>query len=430
MKQPPTGPSAEQQTQLLSTTGSMDDELAGYLSNALKWIIGEAEGQSSNVKGVKPCKKEGGKLRQVTILPCHIKYLAPRDGAAYLRDSRVHNKSISKGASVNDWLDFLTGTMGIKPTHPNTQLIVPQVDDSGSDFSDDDSGDSKPWHVKWHQNNPLPKNTPSYKLQEREVFLKVKQKKFDQRKQDHCITDVDGIPPSLPSAVIGGQLEHDNGFWGMLGPGFLYLCKYNIVLASSEAASTDEWKDIKKQFESLEPPEFIPLLADCLMSNPRNANHSAGLIYHAPHASWQPQYTIRDQDGYILSECMDWEGSEWDMSEDDIEGYRWILCMQNTILTWINSGMFYWIHMVYPPLLTPIRVGGIPMHRISNIFEYYDIPASDHTVNDWFHIGEHYVYKWLLEHPPPDDAEDAVPVPDSPPEPQPVTIDKDVEMGG
>ncbi len=158
--------------------------------------------------------------------------------------------------------------------------------------------------------------------------------------------------------MIAGNLEHDNRFWGMLGPGLLYVRKYNMVLANSEAVGAaraleggrgihplsalelrpnprgfpmnireitmmvrdirnqqprwrhllylladfhriasnvrleyrdltmqtavvrldDEWADIRGQFDSMDPPDFIPLPQSCLTSNSRNANHGAGLV--------------------------------------------------------------------------------------------------------------------------------------------------------
>lgn len=180
-----------------------------------------------------------------------MEYLAPRDGAAYLRDSRVHNGTITKGSSVEDWVTFLTGTMGMRPIHlDEPRSSTPTEGSSDSDYSsEDDEDDSESWSIKWHKANPLPKNTPSYKLREREIFLKAKQAKFDNRKRDRRLNEYNmaivwwesqpgRAPLSLPSVTITGQPERDNGFWGMLGPGFLYLRKYSIILANTEAAST------------------------------------------------------------------------------------------------------------------------------------------------------------------------------------------------
>lgn len=110
-----------------------------------------------------------------------MEYLAPRDGAAYLQDSRVHNDTITEGSSEEDWIAFLMGTMGSRPIHPDEPHSSTHAeDDSDSDYSDDEEGDeSKSWSVKWHKANPLPKNTPNYKRREREIFLKAEQAKFN-----------------------------------------------------------------------------------------------------------------------------------------------------------------------------------------------------------------------------------------------------------
>lgn len=52
------------------------------------------------------------------------------------------------------------------------------------------------------------------------------------------------------------------------------------------------------------------------------------------------------------------------------------------------------------------------------------------TLYDWFHVGEHYVYEWLAERPPPDDIGDALPVSEAPNTPRlSLSIDEDVDMG-
>ncbi|KAK0223801.1 hypothetical protein IW262DRAFT_1458862 [Armillaria fumosa] len=151
MRQPPTGPSSEWTAQQSPWDSHVDDELAGYLSDAPKWIIIETEGQPIKSKATKHRKKEGLKSKQIMILPCRIEYLAPRDGAAYLQDSRVHNHTITKGSLAEEWLEFLAGTMGIKPIHPDEpQPLVSNVNDSDSKSNDDNDEDSESWHVKWH----------------------------------------------------------------------------------------------------------------------------------------------------------------------------------------------------------------------------------------------------------------------------------------
>ncbi|PBK65441.1 hypothetical protein ARMSODRAFT_1022250 [Armillaria solidipes] len=257
--------------------------------------------------------------------------------------------------------------MGAPPVHPDEPRQPPSSHDS-SDESDSDEED-EPRHIKWDQDNPLPKNAPAYKHKEREIFLKAEQQKFDTSMQNRALDNYNNalacwesqpgrLPPSLPSVMVAGNLERDNGFWGMLGPGLLYVCKYNVVLAHSEAVGAahaleggkaihppsslelqpnprgfpmnireitrmvrdictrqprwwnllylladfhriasnvrleycdltmqtavirldDEWADIRAQFDSMDPPDFIPLPQSCLTSNPHNANHSTGLV--------------------------------------------------------------------------------------------------------------------------------------------------------
>ncbi|PBK81852.1 hypothetical protein ARMGADRAFT_1039052 [Armillaria gallica] len=50
--------------------------------------------------------------------------------------------------------------------------------------------------------------------------------------------------------------------------------------------------------------------------------------------------------------------------------------------------------------------------------------SSTRTLYDWFHVGEHYIYEWLAERPPPSDLSHL-----SPPRSPPISsIDEDVEM--
>ncbi|KAK0479001.1 hypothetical protein EDD18DRAFT_1113975 [Armillaria luteobubalina] len=288
----PIGPSTNHLPHMPSSKDRTDDELAGYLSDM------------SSVKNTKPQKKDTGKTKQLTILPQRIEYLAPRDGTVYLHDSRVHNTTITEGSSVNDWLAFLA------------DRLQSRSGGSASDSSDEESGsDSEPWHPG-------------------------------------------RLPPSLLSAIVSGHTEHDNGFWGMLGPGFLYIHKYNIVLTNTKAVNAiwafdsgrglcpplgmsqwpnpqgfpmtiremhdmvcdikghqsqwrtnlyllgeffwisstvrleyrdmamqatvmrfnNAWSNIREQFESLDPPEFVLMPTACVTSNPRSTNHSTGLV--------------------------------------------------------------------------------------------------------------------------------------------------------
>lgn len=144
----------------------MDDDLAldGYLSDSSKRVLADAERRASQSNSTKPLKKELGKVKQLTMLPRCIEYLAPRDGAAYLRDSRVHDPIITEGSTQAEWLAFLSGTMGRKPVHPNEPIPDTSSDGNSDDgSSDDNEDDAEPWHIKWHRINPLPKNSPNYK---------------------------------------------------------------------------------------------------------------------------------------------------------------------------------------------------------------------------------------------------------------------------
>lgn len=43
------------------------------------------------------------------------------------------------------------------------------------------------------------------------------------------------MPPGLLTTETMGRAERHNGFWGMIGPGFIYIAKYNLVLVNAEA---------------------------------------------------------------------------------------------------------------------------------------------------------------------------------------------------
>ncbi len=344
-----------------------DSAIDGYLSESSRRTIGDAERRSSQARIRKTRKKEGSHSRQLTILPRRIEYLTQRGGTSYSRDSRVHPSLGIEESSPDDWFAFLTGTMGTPPIHPDTpRNTVPSnnlADDSDSDEDDE------PRHIKWNRDNPVPKNAPAYKHKEREIFLKVEQAKFDTSTRNRALDNYNAaiarwesqpgrLPPSLPSVMIAGSLERDNGFWGMLGPGLLYVRKYNMVLANSEAVGAaraleggrgfrppsaleqrpnprgfpmniremtrmvrdirnrqprwrntlhllaefhriasnvrleyrdlsmqtavvrldDEWADVRAQFDTMDPPDFVPLPQSCITSNTRNANHGTGLI--------------------------------------------------------------------------------------------------------------------------------------------------------
>ncbi|KAK0214971.1 hypothetical protein IW262DRAFT_1300215 [Armillaria fumosa] len=435
------------------------------------------------------------------------------DGAAYLRDSRVHNGTIHKGSSVDEWISFLTGSMGIKPTHPDEpQPASTDTGESGSECSDEDEDDDdEPWHVKWHRANLLPKNTPDYKQHEHSIFLKVEQEKFDRQRNDCRIHEYNTAlaqweaqpgrrPPSLPSAVIGGNPERDNGFWGMIGPRFIYLHKYNIILANTEVANTvfpmsiqemhgmvidirnhqphwqndlyllgkfyrislsvqlkywdlsmqtaitrfnAEWEDIHRQFESLDPPKFIPL----------PATYYSIWIVEMNVAC--PQALVEISSSTNVLEHMEWDGSRWDMDEDDVIHHMAHNGLTQPMvdsaypygLTFIDCGLstdsahaeFYVEidqrqHVLLntygmPPTIDThqgwwyLDVQDLERIRVLCHIQSYESTdkrtsnsgmTSTRPIYDWFHVGEHYVYEWLAERPPPSDAYHTKPMTGSP----------------
>ncbi|KAK0494363.1 hypothetical protein EDD18DRAFT_1107383 [Armillaria luteobubalina] len=308
-------------------------------------------------------------MKQLTILPHRIEYLPPRDGAAYLCDSRVHNKTITKGLTVDDWMAFLTGTMGVKPIHPDdAQTLMTGNDESGSESSDDESeSDSEPWHLKWHQENPLPKNTLKYKLREHKIFLKYNIILINSEAVNavRAFDNGRGLCPPMGMS----QRLNPQGFpmtiWELKGmirdirnqqphwKSCLYLLWEFFRISSSVHLEycdlttvmrlNNDWVDIRDQFDSLEPPEFMSMPAACLTSNPRNTNHGVGL------------YTVRDRNGHLfpsivvrpqwyslciteintahpdalieianlsnILERMDWDGASRDLDEDDMIRY-------------------------------------------------------------------------------------------------------------
>ncbi len=54
--------------------------------------------------------------------------------------------------------------------------------------------------------------------------------------------------------------------------------------------------------------------------------------------------------------------------------------------------------------------------------------SQAHTIYDWFHVGEHYIYEWLAEQPPPSNDEGPASRASSPPLPPKLSQDKDVDM--
>lgn len=52
-------------------------------------------------------------------------------------------------------------------------------------------------------------------------------------------------------------------------------CDYTMQSAVTRLKG--KWSNMQAQFESLDPPDFIPMPSNCLVSNPRSANHGVGL---------------------------------------------------------------------------------------------------------------------------------------------------------
>ncbi|KAK0232793.1 hypothetical protein IW262DRAFT_1451368 [Armillaria fumosa] len=337
----------------------------------------------------------------------------------------------------------------------------------------------------------------------------MEQKKYDQQQADRHKQDYNSaiarwesqpgrIPPSLPSAIIGRQPERDNSFWGMVGPGFLYLCKHNVVLANIEAANAvhafdnsqglrpllgmgqrhnpwgfpmnihemhsmvhdirnrhahwrndlyllvefyrislsvrleyqdltmqmavmrfqGEWVDVGEQFESLKPLEFIPLPATCLTSNPCSTNHGAGLgaIVHPPVLVWTPR-----------SKGLATDSTHADFYSEVDQQWHVLLDTYGVPPT-IDAHQGWW----YPDThdLECIQV----LHHVQD-YESTDRhnhttgTTSIHPIYNWFHVGEHYVYEWLSERPPPNEGNGLTEVSSSSATPRLViTLDEDMEM--
>ncbi|PBK92974.1 hypothetical protein ARMGADRAFT_1030434 [Armillaria gallica] len=648
-KPPSAGPSRHMERPRVISAARIDDEntLDEYLSDSSKRKLRENEKKFSHARPVKPRRKDQPKEKLLTVLPRLLEFLKLRIRTTYSRDSRVHNSTITEGTSTEDWISFLTGNMGPKPIHPDELPPKPTHSSGDPDDSDDDDSDEEgpePWHIKWDRQNPLSEDAPKYKI-ERQNFLKIEQKKFDQHLANRAINKYNNalarwegqsgrLPDALPSTEATGQTECHNGFWRMIGPGFLYIPKYNMVLVNAEALSAtrvldsgqayrppggnnqhpnprgfpmnvrelkemvsevqgrhprwrsdlyllaefyrisssvrleyrdytmqtaitwfdNDWMNIRAQFDTLDPPDFIPMPIGCAMSNLRTNNHGAGLVcpvnrtidkwcrYIAHHMhpggcstpsgtgmDTSYQVSIPHTWGYLLSaflspendhrgvrssyarlfagivarphwyslrieeinstpnepniviapssnvlEHMEWDAHGRDMTEDDvirhlagngvtqemvdsaypygvtfidcgistesvhadfysdIDSQRHVLLEAYSVPPTIDAHRGWW----YPDssdlerIRLPERRSAIGDVKKSECIESAGT-SNSRTVFDWFHVGEHYIYEWLSERPPPVNDEALgthVPRSPSPQSPPKSSQDEDVDM--
>ncbi|PBK60270.1 hypothetical protein ARMSODRAFT_982387 [Armillaria solidipes] len=385
--------------------------------------------------------------------------------------------------------------MGRRPIHPDNLANHPAStkEPYGSDEDDsDDEDDDELWHVKWDHLNPLPKNTPAYKIKECEHFLKWE----DQSGR---------LPPGLRSTNATGQVERHNGFCGMIGPGFLYITKHNMVLVNAKAVNAARVLDSGRAYRRPSGNEQRPNprgfsmnlrelrgMVGCVVSNPKNNNHGAGLpttctpvdIAHPRELGWT--HPIREPNVEITAlsnvlERMEWDGHGRDLTEDNVIRH---LAYNGITQDMISSAYPYGITFIDHGLSTDsvhadfysdidihrhVLLGayGIPptidAHhgwwypdtsdleciRVLRHVQEYDLPerrptignvkkaehaessetSSTCTLYNWFHIGEHYIYEWLAARPPPTDDE-AGPVShlSSPRSPPKSSQDDDMEM--
>ncbi len=107
---------------------------------------------------------------------------------------------------------------------------------------------------------------PQYKKDERAHWLAVKKKKHEKSVRDKAITHYYQVlmawekqPGKIPTWVetmeIDRHKERDNAFWGMYGPGFLYLKHYNVMLTNNEVVDA-AW--ILDQGQSYQLPPGMP----------------------------------------------------------------------------------------------------------------------------------------------------------------------------
>ncbi len=144
---------------------------------------------------------------------------------------------------MGHWIDKRDG---LRPIHPNEQpppaIQSPQYDDSDNGYEE---AEEEPKYLRIHRTNPIPDSTPQYKKNKRAQWLTAEQKKHEKSVQDKAVTHYyqvlvawekqpGKIPSWLETVEINRHEERDNTFWGMYGPGFIYLEHHNVMLTNNE----------------------------------------------------------------------------------------------------------------------------------------------------------------------------------------------------
>ncbi|KAK0228078.1 hypothetical protein IW262DRAFT_1455276 [Armillaria fumosa] len=169
-------------------------------------------------------------------------------------------------------------------------------------------------------------------------------------------------------------------------------------------------------------------------------------------------------------EWMEWDGLGHDMDEDDIITH---MAFNGTTQSMVDSAYLYGLTFIDRGLSTDsahaefylevdqqrhilLDMYGIPptidahqgwwypdaqdlerIHVLRHVQSYEAMDkrvynagiTSIRPIYDWFHVGEHYVYEWLAERPPPNDVYTNNSVSGSSPTPHPnISINEDVEM--
>ncbi|KAK0459044.1 hypothetical protein IW261DRAFT_1579035 [Armillaria novae-zelandiae] len=182
-----------------------------------------------------------------------------------------------------------------------------------------------------------------------------------------------------------------------------------------------------------------------------------------------PQTPVEVAPPTNMFEHMEWDGSRQDLDEDNVINHKVINRITQSMvdstypysLTFINRGIamdsahteFYsgidqQRHVLLdtygiPPTIDAHQGWWYPdaqdiehIHVLRHIQSYenpdkrsYNSRASAACpVYDWFHVGEHYIYEWLSERPPPTDAYSNTSMSGSSSKPCPITISEDMEM--
>lgn len=222
-----------------------NDPAPGYLSDdALNRLVESTKKDPIT----KPSSKKitESSRRMITLIPCWV-----GGASVYMptlsQDSRVHGTEIPETPSVQEWISELTAGMGLRPIHPDERpppaIRSPRYSDSDDDYNEEEE---EPKYLRIHRNNPIPEHAPQYKKDERTRWLAAEKKKHDQSVRDKAITHYHQvlaawekqpgkIPTWLEMVEVNGREERDNAFWGMYGPGFLYLEWQNVILVNNEA---------------------------------------------------------------------------------------------------------------------------------------------------------------------------------------------------